>query len=59
MRLHRKYWLASAVAVIFTMSLGSCVDYNTYFEDDEWIGADYNGESLLLNGELEIDDFDR
>lgn len=59
MRLLRKYWLASAIAVILITSLGSCVDYNTYFDDDEWMGSDYNGESLLLNGELEIDDFDR
>ena len=59
MRLLRKYWLALTLTLVAMASFTSCAYSNTYFDDDEWMGSDYNGESLLLNGELEIDDYDR
>ena len=53
-----KHCLALIVISILASAMASCVRYETYFEDDEWNGADYNGETLLLNGEIELDDFD-
>ncbi|MBO4871523.1 MAG: hypothetical protein J5565_06025 [Muribaculaceae bacterium] len=56
----KKYALMVAVVVIMTAAFSSCVNTsNLIFEDDEWSGADFNGESLLLNGELELDDYER
>ena len=49
-----------AVVVTMTYALSSCMNNNyLVFDDDEWSGADFNGENMLLNGELEIDDYDR
>ncbi len=50
------------LAAVATMSaaLSSCwSDRYITLDDDEWSGADFNGENLLLNGELEIDDYER
>lgn len=59
MKLLKKYCLALSVALVLSVSFTSCAYNNTYFDDDEWLGSDYNSENLLLNGELEIDDYDR
>ena len=49
-----------AVVVTLAAALSSCINNNyLVFEDDEWSGSDFNGENMLLNGELEIDDYDR
>ena len=56
----KKYALMVAVIVVMTAAFSSCMNTNyLIFEDDEWSGADFNGENLLLNGELELDDYER
>jgi hypothetical protein len=38
----------------------SCVNQNyIMLSDDEWSGADIDGDRSLANGELEMDDWDR
>ena len=41
-------------------ALTSCVNtqYMT-FDDDEWSNAEWSSENALLNGEIEIDDYER
>ena len=41
-------------------ALTSCIhtQYITY-DDDEWSNSDWNSENVLLNGEIEIDDYER
>lgn len=40
--------------------LSSCMNQNyLMFEDDEWSGQEMDGDRVLTNGELEMDDWDR
>ncbi|MBP3738360.1 MAG: hypothetical protein J6I72_04845 [Muribaculaceae bacterium] len=55
----KKFTLAAAIVIIVAMALPSCSNNYLIFEDDEWNSADFNGENLLLNGELEMDDYER
>ncbi len=55
-----KTYLLLLVVVAAWVSMSSCVG-NRYLttDDDEWSNADWGNENLLLNGELEIDDYER
>ena len=59
MKSFKKFALAVAIVAVASMALPSCSNNYLIFEDDEWTGADYNGDNLLLNGELELDEYDR
>jgi hypothetical protein len=60
MKLLKKYRLALIAAMLMAVGGTSCVNYYGYTsDDDEWTNGDYNSENLLLNGEVEIDDYDR
>lgn len=38
----------------------SCVNQRyLIFEEDEFSGAEYSGDNMLLNGEIELDDYER
>ena len=40
--------------------MSSCMNQNyLMFEDDEWSGQEMDGDRVLTNGELEMDDWDR
>lgn len=55
----KKQALAVVIVAFLAVVLPSCNQNYLIFEEDEWSGADFNGENLLLNGELELDDYDR
>ncbi len=56
----KKFGLAMISTIALAVGFTSCTNYYGYtYEDDEWSNSDYNSENLLLNGEVEIDDFDR
>ena len=58
-RIKRHICIIAATAAL-ALACSACVNQNyIFFEDDEWSGADYNGDNLLLNGELELDDYER
>lgn len=55
----RRIIILAAVAV-FLCAATSCVSQNyIMFEDDEWSGAEMDGDRSLVNSELEMDDWDR
>lgn len=58
-RIKRHIYIIAAVAAL-ALACSACNNQNyLIFEDDEWSGVDYSGDNLLLNGELEIDDYER
>ena len=60
MRRIKQHIYIIAAAILLVAACSACVNQNyLIFEEDEWSGSDFNGENLLLNGELEIDDYER
>lgn len=60
-RFGRNHIVTIVFCIIIAAVTTSCINYsNSYiFDDDEWTNGDYNSENMLLNGEIEIDDYDR
>lgn len=59
-KLFKKIRLVAIAAAILAAGCTACVNYYGYtYDDDEWSNGDYNSENLLLNGEVDIDDFER
>ena len=56
----KKFLLLIAAVATMAVTLSSC--FNSRYittDDDEWSQAEWGGDNLLLNGELEIDDYER
>lgn len=49
-----------AACVALTCGMASCVNQSyMIMDDDEWSGAAIDNDRSLINGELEMDDWDR
>ena len=52
--------LSLVLGMALLCCLSSCMNQNyLMFEDDEWSGREMDGDRVLSNGELEMDDWDR
>ena len=59
MKNKRLIWSLVACAAV-SCGMTSCVNQNyLILEDDEWSGAAIDNDRSLMNGELEMDDWDR
>ena len=58
MKIRRLIW-SIAACVALTCGMASCVNQSyMIMDDDEWSGAAIDNDRSLINGELEMDDWD-
>lgn len=56
----KTFTLLIVAVITMAFALSSCI-HSRYIttDDDEWSQVEWGGDNLLLNGELEIDDYER
>lgn len=56
----KKTIISLLLGMVLLCGLSSCMSQNyLMLEDDEWSGQELDGDRVLTNGELEMDDWDR
>lgn len=56
----KRFFRLIMCCMLLSCATMSCVNQNyIMYEDDEWSGGDMDSDRSLMNGELEMDDWDR